>query len=109
MIFLEGIIRSVKRKFVQNLRKNEPRSGWTDKKLERALQDVVYSYNHTFSSSHQRTPASVNSSMFDPFLQEALYGAQNHLQLFEVFYKEQLKLRQQANTPNPPHKRANFN
>ena len=95
------------KKICPNLRKNEPRR--TDKKLERALQDVVYSYNHTFSSSHQRTPASVNSSMFDPFLQEALYGAQNHLQLFEVFYKEQLKLRQQANTPNPPHKRANFN
>ena len=47
--------------------------------------------------------------MFDPFLREALYGAQNHLQPFEVFYKEQLKLRQQANTPDPPHKRPNFN
>ena len=42
-------------------------------------------------------------------LREALYGAQNHLQPFEVLYKEQLKLRQQANTPDPPNKRPNFN
>ena len=67
MIFLEGIIRKLKRKFIQNLRKNEPRSGWTKKKLERALVDLTYSYNHTISSSHQRTPASVNSPLFDPF------------------------------------------
>ena len=93
MGFLEGIIRNIKRKFIQNLRKNEPRSGWTEKKLERALSDVTYSYNNTVSSSHGRTPASVNSSLFDPFLREALYGHQAKLQPFEVFYKEQLKLR----------------
>ena len=95
MIFLEGIIRSLKRKFIQNLRKNEPRSGWTDKKLERALQDLVYSYNHTVSSSHGRSPISVNSPKFDPFLREALYGPQQ-LEPFDVFYKEQLKLRKKG-------------
>ena len=109
MIFLEGIIRNVKRKFVQNLRKNEPRSGWTAKKLKRALQDVVYSYNHSESSSHGRTPISVNSPIFDPFLREALYGPQNSLQPFEVFYKEQLKLRKKANTPDAKEKKPNFN
>ena len=30
MGLLDGIIKSLKRKFVKNLRKNEPRSGWTD-------------------------------------------------------------------------------
>ena len=105
MIFLEGIIRSLKRKFIQNLRKNEPGSGWTDKKLERALQDLVYSYNHTVSSSHGRTPISVNSPMFDPFLREALYGPLK-LEPFEKFYKEQLKLRKKANTPD--NKKPNF-
>ena len=108
MGFLEGIIRSIKRKFVQNLRKNEPRSGWTPKKLEQALKDVTYSYNHTVSSSHGRTPISVNSPMFDPFLREALYGHQP-LQPFEVFYKEQLKLRKKANTPDKKADKPNFN
>ena len=106
MGFLEGIIRSLKRKFIQNLRKNEPRSGWTDKKLEQALKDLVHSYNHTESSSHGRMPISVNSPMFDPFLREALYGPQQ-LQPFDVFYKEQLKLRKRANTPEK--KKPNFN
>ena len=108
MGFLEGIIRNIKRKFIQNLRKNEPRSGWTEKKLERALSDVTYSYNNTVSSSHGRTPASVNSSLFDPFLREALYGHQAKLQPFEVFYKEQLKLRKKANTPDKPSEKPNF-
>ena len=70
------------------------------------MKDLVYSYNHTVSSSHQRTPISVNSPKFDPFLREALYGPQQ-LQPFEVFYKEQLKLRKKANTPDK--KKPNFN
>ena len=109
MIFLEGIIRNLKRKFIQNLRNNEPRSGWTDKKLERALEDVTYSYNHTESSSHKITPISVNSPLFDPFLREALYGPRAKLQPFETFYKEQLKLRKKANTPDPEEDKPNFN
>ena len=109
MGFLEGIIRSIKRKFIQNLRKNEPRGGWTEKKLERALKDVTYSYNHTVSSSHGRTPISVNSPLFDPFLREALYGPRAKLQPFDVFYREQLKLRRKANTPDREEDLPNFN
>ena len=109
MGFLEGIIRNIKRKFIQNLRKNEPRSGWTRKKLEQALRDVTHSYNNTVSSSHGCTPTSVNSPQFDPFLRAALYGHQAKLQPFDVFYKEQLKLRKKANTPDKPNEKPNFN
>ena len=43
--------------------------------------------------------------MFDPFLREALYEPQK-LEPFEKFYKEQLKLRKMANTPD--NKKPNF-
>ena len=43
--------------------------------------------------------------MFDPFLREALYGPQK-LEPFEKFYKEQLKLRKKANSPD--NKKPNF-
>ena len=64
MAILEGIIKNLKRKFIQNLRKNERRGGWTERKLERALQDLVHSYNNTVSSSHGKTPS---ISQFIPF------------------------------------------
>ena len=108
MAFLEGVIRGLKRKLIQNLRKNKPRSGWTDKKLEVALKDLVHSYNNTVSSSHGRTPISVNSPKFDPFLRDKLYGTQR-IESFEQFFKEQMKLRKKANTPDNKEDGPNFN
>ena len=97
MGFLEGIIRNIKRKFIQNMRKNEDGKVWSQKRLVRALHDVTYSYNHTVSSSHGMIPAEVNSSKYDAELRLKLYGPQVKLKRFESFYFEQLKLRKKAN------------
>ena len=66
------------------------------------------SYNNTVSSSHGFTPASVNFPEFDPVLREKLYGPVK-IQKFEEMYREQLKLRKKANTPEKPANKPNFN
>ena len=109
MGFMEGVLRGVKRKFIQNLRKNKPnRGGWSERKLEKALKDVTESYNNTVSSSHGFTPSSVNFSWADPMVREALYGKQGKLQPFEDFYKEKLADHKLANTPAKASEKPNF-
>ena len=106
MAFLEGIIRNVKKKFIKNMRmEEEDQVNWSEKKLEAALKDVVYSYNHVSSSSHGFQPAAVNSPEFDPILREKLYGEDYRIQRFEDFYTEQLKLLKKVNTPRPVAKK----
>ena len=41
-------------------------------------------------------------------MREALYGRQAKLQPLNVFYKEQLKLRKKANTPDKENQKPNF-
>ena len=107
MGFLEGIIRSLKKKFMKNLRYNKNGKKWTEKRLEKALADVVYSYNHSVSSSHGMTPASCNYPEFDPELRLRLYG-ERKLQRFEDFYEETLNLHRRANTPRKSSSKPNY-
>ena len=106
MGYFEGIVRTLKRKFIQNIRKNEKGRKWSQKRLEKALKDVTYSYNHTVNS-HGFKPAVCNDSRFDPELRLRNYGPKAKPKRFEDFYTEQLKLRKKMNTPDTS-KKPNF-
>ena len=107
MGFLEGIIKNLKRKFIQSMRKNEGGKRWSPTRLGNLLKDITESINQTVSSSHGFPPASVNFPEFDPVLREKLYGPVR-IQRFEDMYRQQLKLRRKANTPRQPGKAPNF-
>ena len=55
---------------------NKNDNEWTEKRLERALADVTYSYNNTKNSKTGFTPASCNFPEFDPELRRRLYKEQ---------------------------------
>ena len=107
MTYFENIIRNLKRRFIQNMQVNGNGQPWTYRRLVKALEAVVYSYNHTPSSSHKFKPADVNDSQFDPLLRKNLYGPQAKLRRFEDIYVEQLQLRKKMNTPDESKKRKN--
>ena len=107
MGFLEGIIRNIKRKFIKNMREDKNPKGWTEKRLEKALADVTYSYNHTKSTAHGFTPASCNFPEFDPELRLRLYK-ERKIERFEDFYTEKLRLHKKANTPEKSADKPNF-
>ena len=103
MIYFENIVRSIKRKFIQNMRLNHEGKPWTYGRLVKALQAACLSYNQTTNSKNFK-PADVNDSRFDPELRRRLYGPQAKLRRFEDIYTEQLRLRKKYNTPVKPKK-----
>ena len=108
MSWLEGIIKNLKRKFIQALRKSEDNKIWTPKQLQILLADVIQSYNMTVSTSHNFRPHDVNFPQFDPELRLRLYGPNKKIESFDVFYTEQLKLHEKANTPENINDKPNF-
>ena len=107
MGFMESIIRNVKKKFLKNLMENKNDNEWTEKRLERALADVTYSYNNTKNSKTGFTPASCNFPEFDPELRRRLYKEQK-IERFEDLYTETLRLHKKANTPEKNENKPNF-
>ena len=107
MGFMESIIRNVKKKFLKNLMENKNNNEWTEKRLERALADVTYSYNNTKNSKTGFTPASCNFPEFDPELRRRLYKEQK-IERFEDLYTETLRLHKKANTPEKNKNKPNF-
>ena len=107
MGFMESIIRNVKKKFLKNLMENKNNNEWTEKRLERALADVTYSYNNTKNSKTGFTPASCNFPEFDPELRRRLYKEQK-IERFEDLYTETLRLHKKANTPEKNENKPNF-
>ena len=73
------------------MREDKNPKGWNEKRLEKALADVTYSYNHTKSTAHGFTPSSFNFPEFDPELRLRLYKKRK-IERFEDFYTEKLRL-----------------
>ena len=84
MGWLEGVARSLKRKFIMAMQKDEPRHGWSEEKLKKLLKDLTYSYNHSVSTSHKKIPAEVNNVASDPMLRRLLYPNER-LEPFDTF------------------------
>ena len=68
--------------------------------LERALTNVVKSWNQTPVKKLQLTPTEARNPVLDPILRRRLYPKENLLP-FDTFLKKQLKLMRKVNTPRP--------
>ena len=102
MGFLEGIIKTLKKRFILLAKKNPPRGGkWSSRALEKTLSELTKGYNSTVSTSHGLTPESCNSPIYDPLLRERLYPRRK-LEPFADYVHEVLDRQTKANTPRPP-------
>ena len=70
--------------------------------LDRALSNIVKSWNHTPVKRLQMTPHEARNPILDPVLRRRLFPKENLLP-FDTFLKKQLRLMRTMNTPRPKH------
>ena len=93
----------MKKKLIQNLRKQPTRKHYTEKMLKKNLKDVLASVNNTITASHGKPPAKVNHPIFDPYLRR-MQNPQEPLLPFDEFFTEQMRLQKLVTKPNPKGK-----
>ncbi len=98
MNVLETKIRVLKSKLIKHFR-TDSKSFQSDAMLAKSLKQATYSLNHTKTRSGI-VPALTNHSWYDPYLRQVLFP-HHHLEPFEKFYAEQLKLQKRVSKPNP--------
>ena len=100
MGFLEPIIRTIKKKLIQYLRKEPAKNVYSEKLLTKYLRQVVTSYNDTINRAHGQRPSTVNSPIYDPWLRAKQFPTMPLIP-FDEFYAQELRRQKIATTPNP--------
>ena len=96
---LEPLIRVLKKKMIQSLRKQRQQKVYSAKFLAKQLRDAVSSFNNTVNSSHKMTPQQANDPRLDPLLRQRQFPTEPLLP-FDKWYAAELRLQKKANTPD---------
>ena len=104
--YLEPVIRVLKKKLIQNIRRNK-RKYYSEKLLKTMLKEAVDSYNDTINSSHGHRPRQVHHPFFDPYLRKVQYGDEP-LVPFDRWYVEEMGRQKKVNTARPPQSKGNI-
>ena len=99
MGFLEPIIRTIKKKIIQNLRRQPERKEYPAQLMHKYLQEAIDSYNNTVNSAHKITPKEAHNIEMDPWLRKVQFPNEK-LQPFDQFYIEEMARQKKANTPD---------
>ena len=103
-MFLEPIIRTIKKKLIQNIRKQPVQNNYSEALLKRYLRLVVASYNDKVNRSHGQISSTVNSPIYDPWLRAKQFPKMPLIP-FDEFYAKEMKRQKIATTPNPKARR----
>ena len=107
LIYLEPIIKTIKKKIIQNIRKQRQRKTYSDKLLKRYLKEAVESYNGTINNAHKITPREAHNIELDPWHRKVQFPHEQ-LEPFDRWFTDEMRRQKKANTPNKKA-RENFN
>ena len=98
-MWLEPIIKTLKKKIIQHLRRQPQRKVYSSELLKKYLKEAVTSYNNTISNSHKITPKEAHNIELDPWHRKVQFPKEKLIP-FDRWYTAELKRQKKANTPN---------
>ena len=99
LMWLEPIIKTLKKKIIQHLRRQPQRKVYSSELLKKYLKEAVTSYNNTISNSHKITPKEAHNIELDPWHRKVQFPKEKLIP-FDRWYTAELKRQKKANTPN---------
>ena len=97
-MWLEPIIKTLKKKIIQHLRRQPLRKVYSSELLKKYLKEAGTSYNNTISNSHKMTPKEAHNIELDPWHRKVQFPKEK-LEPFDRWYTAELKRQKKANTP----------
>ena len=90
LMWLEPIIKTLKKKIIQHLRRQPQRKVYSSELLKKYLKDAVTSYNNTINNFHKLTPKEAHNVELDPWHRKVQFPKEK-LEPFDRWYTAELK------------------